>query len=397
VEALVAAPAVALTRLKQRRQQRELVVRAALPEEEDAAEILQALDDDSAVVSVHADPKVEISALARCMESDAVGDSEGVAGALSVPELHDGGMDGSGVLLVMVDAGVNVSFLNARGRQHQLDRELSWMPPDGGHAPGEWPAHPHTSASHGTIAAFAAGICAPNCTIVDLPAFGDPQPPEPRAEAWLSDIERGLQRVHRYLSTTPNQERRVVISNSWALVDPEWDDPDLPMNYSDNPQHRFSQYLGELEQLGADIVFAAGNAGSPCNMHGDLMGEQPISGANSLQSVITVGAVAVDGERLGYSSSGPGRLAFEKPDICGFSHFAGSGLSHADWGTSVACPTVAGVIAAIRSKVSAEDLPPRDLAQLLRETASRSPGSGYDAHVGWGIIDPGAALTQLKL
>src|SRR2546428_122505 len=84
---------------------------------------------------------------------------------------------------------------------------------------------------------------------------------------------------------------------------------------------------------------------------GDTGPGASIHGANSHPDVFTVGAVTVTDRRLGYSSQGPGALHSRKPDLAGFSHFAGSGIYPADGGTSAASPVAAGVAAAPRPRL----------------------------------------------
>jgi subtilisin family serine protease len=153
----------------------------------------------------------------------------------------------------------------------------------------------------------------------------------------------------------------------------------------------------ELVKLGADFLFSAGNCGDldPAARCG--FKTQPICGANSLEEVITVGAVDIDGTRLGYSSQGPGRIVAEKPDLCGYSHYQGSGIGTppVDWGTSTACPGVAGVIAALRTRYSSADLSPHDLKRVLLDSARRPDGTGHSPDTGYGVIDAAALLDQL--
>ena len=107
-------------------------------------------------------------------------------------------------------------------------------------------------------------------------------------------------------------------------------------------------------------------------------------------------AATINDDLLGYSSEGPGALEHDKPDITGFSHFAGSGVFPADGGTSAACPVVAGVIAAIRSSSKGRQLPPADLKQfLLDNTNVVHSGSGWDPQFGFGIVDASAAYDAI--
>ncbi len=118
-------------------------------------------------------------------------------------------------------------------------------------------------------------------------------------------------------------------------------------------------------------------------------------GANSHPAVICVAGVDVTKGRVGYSSQGPGRLTIKKPDVCGYTHFAGSGVYAADGGTSAACPVVAGVVAAVRSRFSAAQISPSQMRSFVQRSARDAGPSGYDYDYGWGIIDTKALQAAL--
>jgi subtilisin family serine protease len=151
---------------------------------------------------------------------------------------------------------------------------------------------------------------------------------------------------------------------------------------------------------GADVFFAAGNCGG--ERPDDRCGEndrgpgRSIHGANSHPDVITVAAVTVNQQWLGYSSQGPGGLHQRKPDLAAYSHFAGSGVSDVDSGTSAASPVAAGVAAALRQKYNLKKLQPAQLKGLLQRTARDLDHTGWDYNTGYGVINAGAALKVLE-
>ncbi|GIH91383.1 S8 family serine peptidase [Planobispora siamensis] len=61
-------------------------------------------------------------------------------------------------------------------------------------------------------------------------------------------------------------------------------------------------------------------------------------------------------------------------------------------GTSVATALVAGVAALIKAKYP--DMTPQQVSRALTSTAGFTPGAGYDEHVGFGVVDAGAALAR---
>ena len=113
--------------------------------------------------------------------------------------------------------------------------------------------------------------------------------------------------------------------------------------------------------------------------------------------MISVAGVNVNNERVGYSSQGPGRLAREKPDLCAYTHFAGSGADgdEPDSGTSAACPVLAGVVAAVRTSYFAASLTPAALRTLLAQTATDLGPPGYDNDYGWGVVNVTSLLGAL--
>jgi hypothetical protein len=90
---------------------------------------------------------------------------------------------------------------------------------------------------------------------------------------------------------------------------------------------------------------------------------------------------------------------FMKPDICGYTHFRGSGVYSSDGGTSAASPVVAGLIAAFRSRFQYN---PRDyrtspaaIRNLLTRTAEDRGSIGFDYDYGWGIAN-GKRLAGIR-
>jgi subtilisin family serine protease len=370
-----------------------MLFRAQLPSDEDA--IMKALavaDEQTRIVGVFNDPAVAVAH--RSWRDDAHGTVDDVAALMGCAKLHGAGFTGEHVSVAIVDSGINHKHLESQGRQHVLDVANSYVPFWAGHEPGEFPL------GHGTRAAFQVGIAAPEATLLDHAVLGreyDDDDDEPLMKAWLSDIEPAYVALHRHLSELEPSERRLVVSNSWAMIDPDWDFPTGHVqNFSDNPEHPFNRMVRALVGAGADVLFAAGNCGQPYPVRWCGFESQPICGANSLPEVITVAAVDIDGVRLGYSSQGPGRVdgGFEKPDLAGYSHYDGSGVGGPDWGTSTACPGVAGVVAAIRSRYSADELPPPELKQALLATA-RGGQAGHNPDTGYGVVDPCALLETL--
>jgi len=149
------------------------------------------------------------------------------------------------------------------------------------------------------------------------------------------------------------------------------------------------------------VLFAAGNCGAACpdgRCGADNGPAKDIWGANGHPRVMTVGAVNVNGQYVGYSSAGPAALDPNKPDFCGITHFAGyfptidpGGPS--DGGTSAATPIIAGVVALFKQKKAA--LTQDQVKTALKATAKDIGAAGWDQFAGAGIVQAKAAWDKL--
>jgi subtilisin family serine protease len=366
------------------------VVRGEVPDD-DPASVL-ALTARADVVGVFSDPNIESTLI--CPGSPALGQVSDVSALLGVSKLQAVGMDGTGVHVAIVDSGINVAHLSMKGRQQTVDAALSSTPAGVPTQPG---AHP---VDHGTMCAYDTGIAAPKATLLDHAVLLSNTTGATVMSGLLSDAIRSYSVLLTMMLTPSNPARRLVVNNSWGMFDPKWDFPvGHPGNYSDNPLHPFNVIVGTLEAAGADILFAAGNCGVDCPDGRCAFGTtQPICGANSHAAVLSVAGVDVTKTRVGYSSQGPGRLSNQKPDLSAYTHFVGSeafGVASADSGTSAACPVLAGVVAAVRTKHSPATLSPVQLRALLQKTAEDKGGVGFDSDFGWGIVNVSALLAQL--
>jgi len=333
-----------------------------------------------------------IEGIRICPGDPALGTDRDVERLLNVPKLKSRGMDGTRVLVAIVDTGFNADHLRSKGKHPNVDTTNGWDP-NGTPTPGQYPVN------HGTMCAYDALIGAPNCTLVDIALL---QSSGSIMEGFLSDAVKGYNHLRGVLKrdVLTGRFRGLVVNNSWGMFHPSWDFPvGHPSNYSDNPNHPFNRMVKTLAREGADIVFAAGNCGADCaDWRCQGVTSRAIYGANGHPEVTCVGGVDVTGDRVGYSSQGPGRLDQHKPDVCGYTHFEGSGVYDADGGTSAASPVVAGVIAAIRTKRAYRSCCPstfpRAIRSQLRRTAIDKGASGFDYDYGWGIID-GSRLADV--
>lgn len=343
------------------------------------------LSNHKSVVGVYAD--VEIQPTIICPGSPPMGTDVDVERLLCVPQMHRVRMDGSGVLIAIVDTGFNLAYLAVHGRPITLDAARSWVP-SAGMIPGNAPV------SHGTMCAFDAAIAAPKATFLDVQLLRSSATGPTPMSGVLSDAVRAYSHLCNVMIAPrrPGENRSMVVSNSWGMFHPSWDFPvGNPGNYSDNPNHPFNRIVGALERVGADILFAAGNCGANCP-DGRCQGvtANAIYGANGHPAVLTIAGVDTSKTRVGYSTQGPGRLSRNKPDLCGYTHFQGSGVYAADGGTSAATPVVAGVVAAVRTKRPYSPgnpaVSPAAVRALMRSTAEDLGAAGFDFNHGFGVV-----------
>ena len=314
-------------------------------------------------------------------------------------KLRQEGMDGQGVVIAIIDTGINLPYLDAKlGYRPKINKKLSHSCIRG--------AKPFRACvDHGTAMAFNALLVAPKATLVDFPIITDTR--SRRFQGMLGDAAKIYRRLLDWMrrQREAGKEPRLVVNNSWGLKNPERDDYPIDAfgNYSHNRDHYFNERVTELAREGADLLFSAGNCGDDAAIkrtpYCSSRGPGTIYGANSHPQVLTVAAATANRCRIGVSSEGPGVFDDnEKPDICAYSHFLSSevlGRDRPDIATSTACAVATSLVAAIRSKYSQTDLPPCRLRTLIRDSAHVQGTNGWDPNYGKGVIDVAKLLVTL--
>jgi subtilisin family serine protease len=329
------------------------------------------------IVGVWSDPQVlPVPAAIDCSPQKPTGTSADIARALGADRVWaEANYRGAGAVIGIVDGGIDGSRFPVTG---------GWSP-DPRSPPGDaqvaW-------EGHGNMSAFDASIACPEAAFHDY-SIGKTAP-----GAGIGGLlSSALQSFQRALTQFRSSGAPQVLSNSWGLYQEAWDPfpHGDPGNYTRNPAHVFTRKLVELLDAGMLVGFAAGNCGGVCadprcaRDHGPGRG---IWGANGHERAICVGAVNLRREWIGYSSEGPAALSPEKPDVCGYSHFAGWFPS--DTGTSAACPVVAGVLALLAG--SRRGITQDRARAALRANTGRT---GWDPRFGAGAVDAHATWAAL--
>jgi len=356
--------------------EKSMIVRAEVEVEsvKDLPDLAKRIET-SEKVKVFADP--EIAPIVDCTPSIPTAAASEIAKVLNVePVWNVSGRKGDGVTIGIVNGGVDATKFPVTG---------GWSPD---------PSNPPGSSSvvwgeHGNMCDFDALIGATNAEIFDY-AIGRTTG---GSVALLSSALHAFDHALQNFSTNGLPQ---VLSNSWGLYQQSWDPfpPGHPSNYTHNMRHPFNRMVLQALDAGIFVVFAAGNCGVSCPDHRCGLDTGPgksIRGANGVERVICVGAVNSDDEWIGYSSQGPSTLANEKPDICGFSHF--EGYFNSDTGTSAACPTVAGVMTAIRA--AKPNVTQDAIRHALRQSARQRGSTLWNNQFGYGIIDAYQAYLLL--
>ena len=319
------------------------------------------------------------------------------AAATNVPTMTDvmqhvradrawGVTQGRGVTIAVVDSGIasNLPELPAGAKRSSVD-------PGGVYSGSHWQDQVGHGSMCATIAAGGGGAAAfrgvaPEATVLSA-----------RSDLSATDVAT----IYEGLILAKREGRipgPLVISNSWGL-------------YACGRQGYMPQNHPLMEVLllavaeGITVVFAAGNNHvTICN--GDPRADNPntIWGPNSHDKVLTVGTVNReetnrDPNTLHKDSSrgrGEWALLRDKPDCVAPTYGVvvwGSGRQYMPWwGTSGACPQVAG-LAALMCSVNPR-LRPEQVADIIRSTCRTLNEPAFC--VGHGVIDCEAAVRHVQ-
>ena len=291
----------------------------------------------------------------------------------NVPQVHEMGITGQGVVIGMLDGGFHPTHEALIGIP--LLAQYDFVNDDGNvdNESGD----PVNSRDHGTMTMSTAMGNMPGALVA--PAFG--------ASAILAKTEDVSQEI-------PIEEDNWVAGLEWVEAQGA-DIVSSSLGYYDwyvwadlDGATAVTTLAGDLGvQRGLVVVNSAGNERGTAWNH--------IIAPADGNDIIAVGAVDYDGDYSYFSSPGPSYDGRIKPDVAALgsgnvvaSPYDDHGYSTAS-GTSFSCPLTSGVAALVLSR--APGLTPQQVREALRETASmaQSPNNDY----GWGLIDAYGAVT----
>jgi len=195
----------------------------------------------------------------------------------------------------------------------------------------------------------------------------------PAEEAWLAQaIDRAVDSGASVISISLGY--RYYFSDASA---------DFPWNTIDGTTHLASQAATRAARRGTVVVAAMGND------YDSIGGTPPIGVPADAPEILSVGAVADDGDPCAFSSRGPTYDGRTKPELVGFGcpvpvvdAGSDSGIV-ANNGTSFATPLLAGVVGLVRQLHP--DWTPAQVIAALKASADRQ--DSVDDKRGWGRPD----------
>jgi subtilisin family serine protease len=290
---------------------------------------------------------------------------------INVPQLHDSGITGAGVVVAIFDTGFNRSH---EALDH-LDVIAEWDFVFNDSITKNEPEDVYNQHYHGTYTLSALGGYAPGSLIG--PAW--------EASFVLAKTERMFEEVQgeeddyvRALEWADSIGASIVSSSLGYFDWYTWDDMD--------GNTAVTTVAADIAaSKGITVVTAAGNEGC-C---GDPLSWPGIIAPSDGDSVIAVGAVDASGVVANFSSRGPARDGRIKPDVMarGVATYCASPWDSLGYlqinGTSLSTPLVAGACALLEQMHP--HWGPIDVRTALRNEASNS--ATPDTVYGWGIID----------
>jgi serine protease AprX len=309
------------------------------------------------------------------------------ASLLRIPEVHNAGNTGQGVIVGVFDNGFrlpgheSIDSLIVVATYDFVDHKVSVVPNDPSTSTGA-----HGIYTLSTIAGFApAQLIGPayGATYILARTENDSSETPIEEDNWVAAIEWADSIGVQVTSTSLGYLTYNAPYESWT-----WQD----MN---GRTTKISLAATTAARKGIVVVNSAGNNYS--------LADTSINTLNApadADSILAVGAVTPSGVRAAFSSVGPTTSvpARIKPDIMatGSSIYCASPITTNGYlyvqGTSLSCPLAAGVAAMMLHAVPTAT--PMQIIQALKMTASQA--THPDNRMGWGVIDAVSAINYLK-
>ena len=306
--------------------------------------------------------------------------------SIKVPEAWDLGVKGKGVVVAVIDTGVNPDHPALKDKWVGLDPE--YINAGWNDVSTEASKSPMDRNGHGT---HIAG------TIMGAQADGTYQVGVAPEARWMG--------IKFFNENNSGSATIAVKAAEWIMAPPDKNGvpnaslaPDIvnsSWGHSDSNYHDIhEEYIKAWRAAGILPVFSVGNADSTLPN-----GPGSVVSPGSYPNVFTVGAVNNAGEWCDFSLQGPGYEGVVKPDIMapGYRILSSYKTSYAfASGTSMAAPHIAGVAALIKS--AKPDLTNTQIEEILRSTADAITTADFpnvpNNRYGYGRVNALAAVQK---
>ena len=293
------------------------------------------------------------------------GDAQGQLEQIQVDQLHGEGLDGSGVLIAMLDTGFDTDHQVYRHLDIAAERDFINDDTETANEPGD----PEGQDGHGTAT---------------LSCVGGKYPGE---------LYGGSYEASFVLCKTEMVDDEIIVEEDYWQEAIEWADSLGADIVSSSLGYYYWYDYEDMDGNTAIVTRAADMAAARGIVVVNSMGNEGddpwlymIAPADG-DSVLSVGAVDIDGIRTDFSSVGPTYDGRIKPDVMamGSAAYVATTADTASYsyasGTSFSCPLTAGAVGLL---VQAHpDWTPIEVIDAMRSTATQS--SAPDTLMGWGI------------
>lgn len=305
------------------------------------------------------------------------GPSFGQLDQMQVPKLHDEGFDGTAAIVAMLDTGFD--------RDHQALRDISVIAEhdfinDDDNTADE-PGDPEGQDAHGTATLSCVGASFPG------------------------EIYGGAFGAEFILCKTEIVDDEIQIEEDYWVEGIEWADS-LGADIASSSLGYFYWYTYEdmdgdtaVTTIAADLAAERGIVVvNSMGNEGDSSWRYMIAPADG-DTVLSIGAVDIEGERTAWSSVGPTYDGRTKPDVMalGSDVYVATTDDTASYGytggTSFSCPLTSSAVALLLE--GHPEWTPLCVGDALRSTATQS--GSPDTLMGWGIVQAHDAMHSQPL